>query len=85
MLKPGLWEEVLRLCLQKQEARCLRSFILKKDHLDEHGYTRGCGGCSSVFRGLARQPHNDMCRERLRGILKEGAKVRNAEGRKHDF
>ena len=61
-----------------------REFYITKEDLDEHGYTWGCGGCSSVFRGLARQPHNDMCRERLRGILKEGAKVRNAEGRKHN-
>ena len=38
-----------------------------------------------MFRGLARQPHNEMCRERLRGISKEGAKVRNAEGRRKDF
>ena len=38
-----------------------------------------------MFRGLARQPHNDGCRERLRTILKEGAKVKNAEGRRQDF
>ena len=62
-----------------------REFYIKKEDLEEHGYTRGCGGCSSVFRGLARQPHNDVCRERLRGILKEGAKVKNAEGRRKDF
>ena len=49
------------------------------------GTPGGVGGCSSVFRGLARQAHNDMCRYRLRGILKEGAKVRNAEGRQQDF
>ena len=38
-----------------------------------------------MFRGLARQPHNDVCRERFRGILKEGAKVKNAGGRSKDF
>ena len=47
-----------------------REFYIQKEDLEEHGYTRGCGGCSSVFRGLARQPHNDVCREKLRGILK---------------
>ncbi len=62
-----------------------REFYIKKEDLEEHGYTRGCGGCSSVFRGLARQPHNDVCRERLRSILKEGARVKNAEGRRKDF
>ena len=41
-----------------------REFYIKKEDLEEHGYTRGCGGCSSVFRGLARQAHNDVCRER---------------------
>ena len=62
-----------------------REFYIKKEDLEEHGYTRGCGGCSSVFRGLARQPHNEACRERLRSILKEGAKVKNAVGRRKDF
>ena len=38
-----------------------------------------------MLRGLARQPHNDVCRERLRSILKEGARGKNAEGRRKDF
>ena len=62
-----------------------REFYIKKHDLEEHGYTRGCGGCSSVFRGLARQPHNDVGRERLRSILRKGAKVKSAEGRRRDF
>mgnify|MGYP000494412225 CR=1 FL=1 len=62
-----------------------REFYIKKEDLEEHGYTRGCGGCSSVFRGLARQPHNDVCRERLRGVLKAGAKGGNGEGGKKDL
>ena len=41
--------------------------------------------CGLRSRGLARQPHNDKCRERLREVFKEGAKVRNAEGMKQDF
>ncbi len=61
-----------------------REFYIKKEELEEHRYTRGCGGCSSVFRGLARQPHNDVCRERRRRILKEGAKVTNAAGSRKD-
>ena len=71
-----------QVVLIETRSKVPREFFIKKDDLDEHGYTRGCGGCSNVFRGLARQPHNDMCRGRLRGILKEGAKVRNAEARK---
>ena len=38
-----------------------------------------------MFRGLARQPHSEKCRERPREVLREGAKVRNAEERKQEF
>ena len=50
-------------------------FYIKKEDAEKHGYTRGCGGCSSWFRGLARQPHNEACRERFRNLMKEDAKV----------
>ena len=46
---------------------------------------RGCGGCSSWFRGLARQPHTEACRERFRGLMREDAKVKNQEERKKYF
>ncbi len=72
------------MCLWTQ-GKAPREFYIKKDDLEAHGYTRGCGGCSSVFRGLARQPHNEKCRERLREVLKEGVKVRNADGRRQEF
>ena len=50
-----------------------REFYIQKWDLEAHGYTKGCGGCSNVFKGLARQPHNEKCRERLREVLKEDA------------
>ena len=62
-----------------------REFCIKKEDLEEHESTRGCGGCSSVFRGLARQPHNEQCRARRREVFKEGAEVRNAEESKQEF
>ncbi len=46
---------------------------------------QGCGGCSSWFRGLARQPHSEGCRERFRELMKEDAKVKNTNERKREF
>ena len=62
-----------------------REFYIKKIDADRHGYTRGCGGCSSWSRGLARQPHTEGCRNRFKVILKDAARVVNAEERKKDF
>ena len=28
-----------------------RDFYIRKEDAEKHGYTRGCGGCSSWFRG----------------------------------
>ena len=67
------------------KAKAPREFYIKKEDAEKHGYTRGCGGCSSWFRGLGRQPHSEECRERFREIMKEDAKVKNAEERKRDF
>ena len=48
--------------------------------------TRGVGrGCSSWFRGLARQPHTDACRARFKDAMKEDARVKNSEIRKAEF
>ena len=55
-----------QIVLFETRSRAPREFYIKKDELEAHGHTRGCGGCSSVLRGLARQPHNEKCRERLK-------------------
>ena len=47
-----------------------REFYIRKADADKHGYTRGCGGCSSWSRGLARQPHTEVCRNRFEDIFK---------------
>ena len=41
----------------------------------------GCPGCSSLYRGRAPQQHTDNCRSRFRELMKENAKVINAEAR----
>ena len=62
-----------------------RDFYIKKSDADKHGYTRGCAGCSSWFRGLGRQPHTDACRERFRGLMRDEAKVQYAEAKRKEF
>ncbi|MEC8428647.1 MAG: hypothetical protein VXZ35_09485, partial [Pseudomonadota bacterium] len=65
--------------------RAPRDFYLTKKEAEKHGYTRGCGGCNSWFRGLGRAPHTPACRERFRTLLREDAKVKSAEARKKEF
>ena len=62
-----------------------REFYISKEDAEKHGYTRGCGGCSSWFKGLGRQPHTEKCRERFKELMRGEAKVRNAEKRKREF
>ena len=62
-----------------------RDFYIKKSDAEKHGYTKGCSGCSSWFRGLGRQPHTEACRERFRGLMKDEAKVQHAQSRKREF
>ena len=42
-----------------------------KEDAERHGYTRGCGGCSSWSRGLGRQPHNEECRPKYKEAMKD--------------
>ena len=59
-----------------------RDFYISKKDAEKHGYTRGCAGCSSWYRGLSRQPHSEVCRARFKDLLKSDAKVLNQEARK---
>ena len=60
-----------------------RKFYIRKEDAERHGYSRGCGGCSSWFRGLGRQPHTEECRRRFEALMRKEAKVVNA-GRKRE-
>ena len=62
-----------------------RAFQIRKEDGEKHGFTRGCAGCSSWFRGLGRQPHSVECRARFAELMKEDAKFKNAEVRKREF
>ena len=58
--------------------------LLTEPVSDKFGYTKGCGGCSSWYRGLGRQPHTEACRDRFRELLKDEARVISAQERKRD-
>jgi hypothetical protein len=61
-----------------------RGLYVTGKNVTEHGPTRGCGGCTSLAMGTARQPHNEACRERFMQLLKSEAKAKNAERRKRE-
>jgi hypothetical protein len=62
-----------------------RAFQIRKEDAEKYGYTRGCAGCSSWFRGLGRQPHSTSCRERFAEVMKDEARYKNSEARKSEF
>ena len=62
-----------------------KDFLIRKEDAEKHGYTRGCGGCSSWFKGLGRQWHTEKCRERFRELMKEDARVKNNEAKRKKF
>ena len=70
--------------VRMKEARP-REFQIRKEDAEKHGYARGCGGCSSWFRGLGRQPHTSGCREKIREAMKKEARAKLAEQKKEEF
>ena len=52
-----------------------RAFQIRKEDAERHGYSRGCPGCSSWFRGLGRQPHMTECLDRFAGLMKAGSET----------
>ena len=67
------------------KSRVPRDFYIRKPDAEKHGYTRGCPGCDSWFKGLSRQAHTAACRERFRGLMKEDARVVDQAKRKREF
>jgi hypothetical protein len=62
-----------------------RALQIRKKYSEKNGDTRGCGGRSSWFRGLGRQPHAPQCRARFEELLKSDARIQDAERRKAEF
>ena len=86
MVEPAVVEqrvpEVVFVNTREKEPR---EFYISKADAEKHGYTRGCGGCSSWFRGLGRQPHTEECRKRFENLMKDEAKVKNAKRRMEEY
>ncbi len=82
-LKPVLG--VAKTVFVETTERAPREFHIRKDDCDDHGYTKGCGGCNTWFRGLSRQPHSEACRERFAVLLQDNERFINAAERKKEF
>ena len=62
-----------------------RDFQISKKDAEKYEITRGCPGCSSFYRGLAKQAHTPECRERFRTLMEKDAKVINYNIRKAEY
>ena len=62
-----------------------REFYITKQDAENHGYTRGCPGCGSWFRGVGKQPHTAECRERFRKLMSDDARVQLANQKRQRF
>ena len=62
-----------------------RDFQIRQEDAERLGYSRSCGGCSSWFKGRARQPHTEVCRERFRKLLADEARVQYAAQKRREF
>ena len=62
-----------------------REFYITKKDAENHGYTRGCLGCGSWFRGVGKQPHTAECRERFRKLMSDDARVQLANQKRQRF
>ena len=74
-----------RVVIVRTREKVPRDFHIRKEDAEKHGYTRGCGGCSSWFRGLARQPRSEACRNRFKDLVRDDARMKNQQQRKRDF
>ena len=44
---------------------------LKRDDFISRGFTEGCAGCKSIQSGGPVRNHNEACRKRMEGLMKE--------------
>ena len=61
-----------------------RMFIRKQD-VEEHGYTVRCPGCVSILRGTARQEHTRKCRRRLEKELGMTERAKKAKKKVDEY
>ena len=74
-----------RVVYIETKVKAPREFYISQKDVEKHGFTRRCPGCSSFTRGLGRQPHTEVCRDRLKELMRDESKVRNQEARMKDF
>ena len=56
----------------------LRRVKIRKQDLENHGYTAKCQGCLAMIRGKAQQKHSDACRRRIEEEMKGEPRLERA-------
>ena len=62
-----------------------RRMFIRKEDVEEHGYTVRCPGCVSILRGTARQEHTEVCRRRLEKELGGTDRAKQARKKVDDY
>ena len=62
-----------------------RAVYIRKEDLEEFGYTVGCPGCKSILKKTTRQAHSEGCRKRLEAELEETERAKKARKKKDEF
>ena len=79
-------EPVQKELLRSEGSRPVpRSVYISKADLETHGYTRGCIGCRSIFKGGSRQGHSAACRARMEASVRGSDKFEKSQQRVNEF
>ena len=62
-----------------------KEFYIRRKDVEEHGITKGCAGCRTMFHGGTRQNHTAECRERFRQILQHDARVQRMADKRKEY
>ena len=61
-----------------------RTFMLKQEDFETHGYSAGCPGCAALLRGTSKQKHTQECRDRMMRNNAEDDRVKRAHSRRQE-
>ena len=62
-----------------------KEFYIRKRDVEEHGHTKGCAGCRTMFQGGTRQNHSAECRTRFRELLQGEGRVMRMEAKRKEY
>ena len=59
--------------------------MIKKEDLEQYGYSAGCPGCKAILRGTARQGHSEARRSRIETELRDDPRMKAQKKMQEEF